>query len=423
MGACSAGAHVKAGEPDVYYITSDDLDRWFGTWNLEWLAFRVFLGRGYDLAALAALNPNTPPERSWSDLIVSFLGGGRLGLSGGALAYGDELVAYHVFQEHCECNAATSYTTQALIHSWNTDGLFSQWSGWFGTSFMYTGSDAVAISAIRYHLFLDNPHPTRRLAIFDNTGAMLHDCGTVLGADDGGGWYKYTLPIPYALTANVEYFVCSYNPSVGIRLTNNAPPFGVANDCTWLHGIQRRDDTGVWEDVAGWTYSTWPFISGIAVAYTPTAAPSVDTTGQQTISAPTGTTSDDLAGMVYQLQVAVDTYGAQLEYLRQRVAPVEVTLGTAIPGLTGHGTLEDANAIGWVVDTTGLPSGYEQVGSEPPNIYNLGYLTLKGQGGWEQTYRLDHDPKLLLTPNSLVTALSYDLAAGVTATFTPLYGS
>lgn len=424
MVGCAHGASVKAGEPDYYAVTWTDLGAWVGAWNPLRLAMALWVGRSYKLADLAADNPDPPPPAAWSQFITGVLLGGPVGAAVVDYQVADAYIRYRVFLDHCICNPAPggpvctfdgpwsgsshAYTTGHWCYSVGFTPLVSGYKihylrlvrGWSngGISQLYVweygNTSPIYTQAIEYPPGPAGPVDFPLTTPVAVTQGQEYVIGTDLGA--GNPWDNYLM------SQTVDTPVL--HPNFGGVGTGN------------VYGKYPDDQTEPW-------WHMTPVLCYGDEPYTPPAAGEISHSGEQTLPTISGTTNDQLAQQIYGLQVAVDTAAARELYLLERLAPITASLGDAIAGLTGHGTLSDPNAIAWLISSTGLPSGYEARGSEPGIVFGLGYLTLKGQGAWDQSVRLEHAAQILRVPSTLYSDLSYDLESGVTATITPIYGS
>ncbi len=107
--------------------------------------------------------------------------------------------------------------------------------------------------------------------------------------------------------------------------------------------------------------------------------------------------------------------------LQRQVAPFSYVTSTVHSGLSGAGTIAIQGLLGCKVSVTTLPGHFGVEGTTPAEHFDLGWITFGTADGYPSSFRLEHNPQLLLPARcSAYTDLAYDLAAGVVVTITEL---
>jgi hypothetical protein len=138
------------------------------------------------------------------------------------------------------------------------------------------------------------------------------------------------------------------------------------------------------------------------------------TTTGDTPAAPCCPPDPILAAMVQQIW-------EQVNLIQRQAVPFAYVPGTAHAGLSGNGTIGISGLLGAKVDVTTLPPSYGRAAALPVEYFGLGFITFGTPDGYPTSYKLEHDPQLMLPSRcSAYTDLAYDLAPGVVATITEL---
>jgi hypothetical protein len=107
--------------------------------------------------------------------------------------------------------------------------------------------------------------------------------------------------------------------------------------------------------------------------------------------------------------------------VQRQAVPFGYIASTAHTGLSGAGALSISGLLGVKVAVTTLPASYGSAGSSPTEHFDLGFLTFGTVDGFPSSYRIEHNPQVILPPRcSAFTDLDYDLAPGVVVTITEL---
>jgi hypothetical protein len=115
---------------------------------------------------------------------------------------------------------------------------------------------------------------------------------------------------------------------------------------------------------------------------------------------------------------------AQVDRLQQQLVPIAYAAGTVHSGLSGAGALSISDLFGVKVAITTLPSSYGAAGTSPTEHFGLGFITFGTVDGFRSSYRVEHNPQLMLPARaSGFTDLDYDLAPGLVVTITELHRS
>lgn len=120
------------------------------------------------------------------------------------------------------------------------------------------------------------------------------------------------------------------------------------------------------------------------------------------------------AGLLTQILQAVTL-------IQRQSVPFSYIAGTAHTALSGSGTIAISGLLGAKIAITTLPSQLGQAGTLPVEIFDAGFITFSTPDGYPQSYRIEHNPHLLLPARcSAYTQLNYDLHPGVVATITEI---
>lgn len=107
--------------------------------------------------------------------------------------------------------------------------------------------------------------------------------------------------------------------------------------------------------------------------------------------------------------------------IQRQAVPFAYLPSTVHAGLSGTGTLSIQGLIGASISITTLPSQLGRAGTTPLEIFDAGFVTFGTADGYPTSYRLEHNPQLLLPARcSAYTDLAYDLHPGVVITITEL---
>lgn len=111
----------------------------------------------------------------------------------------------------------------------------------------------------------------------------------------------------------------------------------------------------------------------------------------------------------------------QVSLIQRQAVPFGYVPGTVHSALSGAGSFSIQGILGAKVDVTTLPSSYGRSGTNPTEYFDLGFVSFGTADGWPTSYRLEHDPTMMLPARcGLYTDLEYDLAPGVVVTITEL---
>lgn len=97
---------------------------------------------------------------------------------------------------------------------------------------------------------------------------------------------------------------------------------------------------------------------------------------------------------------------------RQKV-PFAYVPGVRHNGLTGNGQFAVSGIIGASVIITTLPNYLGNLAGDPPELFDVGFVTLGTVDGWHRSVRIEHSPTLVLPIEGSETLLGYSLSPGV----------
>jgi hypothetical protein len=122
------------------------------------------------------------------------------------------------------------------------------------------------------------------------------------------------------------------------------------------------------------------------------------------------------------------TFAAQVQeildlvtLIQRQAVPFAYVPGAVHAGLNGAGTIAISGLLGVKVDVTTVPTPIGREGTTPVEYFDMGWISLGTPDGYPQSYRLEHNPQLLLPARcSANTTLAYDLHPGIVITVTEL---
>jgi hypothetical protein len=107
--------------------------------------------------------------------------------------------------------------------------------------------------------------------------------------------------------------------------------------------------------------------------------------------------------------------------IQRQAVPFAYVPGTVHSGLSGAGTISIQGLIGAKVAVTTLPAALGVEGTTPAEHFDLGWITFATADGYPSSYRLEHNPQLMLPARcGAYTEIDYDLHPGVVVTITEL---
>lgn len=116
------------------------------------------------------------------------------------------------------------------------------------------------------------------------------------------------------------------------------------------------------------------------------------------------------------------TVAAQLDKLLQLVTliqrqsvPFAYVPGTRHVGLVGSGQIAVQGLIGISVILTTVPAYLGNIAGDPPELFDVGYVTMGTADGFTRSCRIDHNPTLIFPVSAAVTTIGYTLEPNVVA--------
>lgn len=120
-------------------------------------------------------------------------------------------------------------------------------------------------------------------------------------------------------------------------------------------------------------------------------------------------------------EIQLESILRMVTLIQRQSVPFAYVPSTVHTGLSGAGTLAISGLLGAKIAMTTLPGPLGRAGSFPLEIFDAGFITFGTPDGYPSSYRLEHDPQLILPPRcSAFTQLAYDLHPGVVVTITEL---
>lgn len=102
-----------------------------------------------------------------------------------------------------------------------------------------------------------------------------------------------------------------------------------------------------------------------------------------------------------------------VKLIQRQKAPFAYVPGTRHNGLTGNGQFAVQGLLGVSVILATLPPYLGNLAGDPPELFDVGYVTLGTADGWHRSVRIDHSPTLVLPIEGSETLLGYSLSPGV----------
>lgn len=99
--------------------------------------------------------------------------------------------------------------------------------------------------------------------------------------------------------------------------------------------------------------------------------------------------------------------------IQRQAVPFAYVPGTRHTGLVGSGQLAVSGLIGLSVIVTTLPPWLGNIAGDPPELFDVGFVTLGTGDGWTKSVRLEHSPHLIFPITAAVTEVGYTLSPGV----------
>lgn len=99
--------------------------------------------------------------------------------------------------------------------------------------------------------------------------------------------------------------------------------------------------------------------------------------------------------------------------LQRQVAPFAYVPGPRHNGLTGNGQFAIHGLLGVSAIITTVPPGLGNIAGDPPELFDVGFLTIGSADGWHRSVRLEHNPTLVMPILGSETLVGWTLAPGV----------
>jgi len=107
--------------------------------------------------------------------------------------------------------------------------------------------------------------------------------------------------------------------------------------------------------------------------------------------------------------------------IQRQAVPFGYVSGTVHSALSGAGTINVTGLIGVKISFDTLPGYLGQLGFDPPDVFDAGFVSIGTVDGWSNKTRIRTSPFLWLPqPMGQITRLGYDLAPGTVITLTEL---
>lgn len=101
--------------------------------------------------------------------------------------------------------------------------------------------------------------------------------------------------------------------------------------------------------------------------------------------------------------------------IQRQKAPFAYVPGARHNGLTGNGQIAVAGLIGVSVILSTVPAYLGNIAGDPPELFDVGFVTLGTADGWHRSVRIEHSPTLVFPVEGSETLLGWSLAPGVVA--------
>jgi hypothetical protein len=249
-------------------------------------------------------------------------------------------------------------------------------------------------------------NPANRSTLLGNSGSTAYvDLPIPLGATSAV--YTVTNTSAGAVHGSISFTFQGRNAAGGF-------PFSSAQAC--LSGVSAGATVQIPSTTTRFTLDAVQTFAGATISDTASCAVQFFCGGATPTQGPSACCPPDpvSTGLLQQILGLVTL-------IQRQAVPFAYVTKTAHSGLTGAGTISINGILGVKVDVTTLPSSLGVTGTTPAEYFDLGWVSLGTPDGYPQSYRLEHNPQLLLPARcSANTDLAYDLHPGVVVTITEL---
>lgn len=115
------------------------------------------------------------------------------------------------------------------------------------------------------------------------------------------------------------------------------------------------------------------------------------------------------------LLAQLDTLLQLVTLIQRQSVPFAYVPGTRHIGLVGSGQLSVQGLIGVSVILTTVPAYLGNIAGDPPELFDVGYVTLGTADGFTRSSRVDHNPTLIFPVSAAVTTIGYTFEPNVVA--------
>lgn len=383
MVACSNGAERIVGKPKYVRVTEADIERWYpNAGAIFYLWMRPYVGRVYDIDAIAALNPDVPATSTWQDFLVDALHTWGLGGSTALSTVADNQIIYWLFLENCECKgdpgggytlcgtlgtetvhiadntpeiherAYSATNINRVVINWNVTGIYHV-DGFYPNVVGYQGATQVYFSSI----------PSQSVP---GTGTHTYDLGVICDS------------------VKLQFGAHTTNPAWACDFTDNASVYCV----------------------------------GVGPPYEPSTPSEPSYTDLPTYTPPTSTTTDDLEVKLDAIISLLSSQHDLVTVTQRQISPFAYIKGTAA-NVSGSGMVQRDGMVGALVHVNSTAALWSAV-SAPDFHMDAGWVSFGTVDGWAPAIRLTHQDQLCFVPSGVVDRLAYYIAPSTSAVITPL---
>lgn len=116
-----------------------------------------------------------------------------------------------------------------------------------------------------------------------------------------------------------------------------------------------------------------------------------------------------------QVLSLLDVILQMVKLIQRQKAPFAYVPGARHNGVTGSGQLNVQGLIGVSIILTTVPAYLGNIAGDPPELFDVGFVTVGTADGWHRSIRLDHNPTLVLPIEGSETLIGYTLEPNVVA--------
>lgn len=393
MVACPNGAVRAAGKPKYVRVSESDIERWYpGAGALFYLWMRPFVGRLYDIDAIAALNPDVPTTASWVDFIADAVHvWGITGVSN-LTPIAEAQIVYWLFLENCVCNGVTGTWCTVLTQPMTFDP---------NPSNSALGPNSYYGAPVDMNTFPTNQHRWR----LTSSVIAPRTCHFEM--------YSDTLPETFGPYAGYWYAGASLDIGADADTRMGHWYFVIRDDAQNIGWLQGQPFTAYYRNLPSEPSCT-------PNQTTPPPLPAPSYANMPAYTPPSGSTADTVVAATDALQAQIAALTTLSRTIQRQVANVAPTLGTPV-AVTGDGEIAVQNILGCLVQVTSVPPGWGKgTGADPRRLPSTLDVRFGDANGAERDVGVRHEHQLVWGAHPTTTRILYTARPFVEATITPI---